>query len=354
MNVGVPKEIKVEEYRVGLIPEFTKYLVKKGHKVIVQKDAGIGAGFSDEEYILSGAEIVEKIEDVYERCELIVKVKEPQEKELTFVREGQVLFTFFHFSSNREMTEKLIEKKATCIAYELIEEKGILPILRPMSEIAGKLSIQEGMKYLEKEYGGKGILLSGAEGVRSGNVVIIGGGTVGYNAGVIAEGIGASIIFLEIDEKKGNLLKKRFKKADVLYSNRQNLKKALKKADVVIGAVLIPGRRTPVIIKEDDLKLMEKGSIIVDVSIDEGGICETSKPTTHKEPIFICNDILHYCVPNIPGVVPKTSTLALNYASFPYLKEIVKGEKNWSKNRVIEKGLAIYKGNLKREFSYNS
>ncbi|HRR95931.1 MAG TPA: hypothetical protein P5150_04280 [Candidatus Ratteibacteria bacterium] len=208
------------------------------------------------------------------------------------------------------------------------------------------------MKYLEKEYCGKGILLSGVENVESGNVLIIGGGVVGYSAGIIAEGIGAKITFLEIAENKIKILKERFKKADVLYSDRENLISSLKKADVIVGAALIPGKRTPVIIKEEDLDVIEKGSVIVDVAIDEGGLCETSKSTTHKNPIFIYKDIIHYCVPNIPGVVPKTSTIALNYATFPYLKEILKGEENWFVNKPIEEGLVIYKGKLRREILF--
>lgn len=319
MIIGVPKEVKVEEYRVGLIPEFVKYLVKKGHKVYVQKDAGSEAGFFDEQYIKAGAQIVKSIEELYKNAELIIKVKEPQEEEIQLIREGQTLFTFFHFSSNKRMTMQLIEKKAICIAYELIKKDNALPILKPMSEIAGKLSIQEGMKYLEKEYGGKGVLLSGTKDVMPGNIVIIGGGVVGYNAGIIADGVGANITFLEINDKIMRMLKKNFKRAKVLCSNRENLKKVLKQADVVIGAVLLPGKSTPMVIKEQDLKIMEKGSVIVDVAIDEGGICETSRPTTHRDPIFIYKDIIHYCVPNIPGVVPKTSTIALNYATFPYM-----------------------------------
>jgi len=347
MYIGVPKEIKIEEYRVGLTPDVVRYLTENGNKVFVEKNAGPGSGFEDEEYYRAGAEIVERKEDIYKNSELIIKVKEPQVEEFQFIQEEQILFTFFHFSANPEMTEKLIEKKATCIAYELVEENGELKILKPMSEIAGKLSIQEGMKYLEKEYGGKGILLSGAEGVKQGKVVIIGGGNVGYNAAKISTGIGAETVILEVNREKIKFLKKALPRSKVLYSTEETIKKEIKKCDVIIGAVLIPCKRTPVLIKEDYLSDVEKGTVLVDVSIDEGGISETSHPTNHKQPIYLKNGVVHYCVANIPGIVPRTSTLALNHASFPYVKILTEqGEKALEKNLPIRKGLAIYKGRI--------
>lgn len=346
MIIGIPKEIKTEEYRVGLMPEGVMSIVaEKGNKVIVEKDAGAGAGFQDSDYEKAGAEIVSGLEEIYKKAELIIKVKEPQERELSLIRENQILFTFFHFSSNKKMTERLIERKATCVAYELVEENGTLPILKPMSEIAGKLSIQQGMKYLEKEYGGKGILLSGAEGVKKGKVVIIGGGTVGFNAAKIASGIGAEVTILEIDHQKMQFLKENFKNAEILLSNEDNLMTSLKSADVIVGAVLIPGKKTPVLVKKEHLKIMEEGTVLVDVAIDEGGVFETSHPTTPREPVYIQEGIIHYCVANTPGIVPRTSTYALCNASFPYVKILAeKGEKAFEENLPLKKGLAIFKG----------
>lgn len=350
MNIGVPKEIKVEEYRIGLTPEVVKYLTLKGHKVFVEKDAGCGSGFKNADYLKAGAEIVEKKEDVYKNSELIVKVKEPQLEEINLISENQILFTFFHFSANIEMTEKLLEKKAICLAYELVEENRELKILKPMSEIAGKLSIQEGMKYLEKEYGGKGILLSGAEGVKPGKVVIIGGGNVGYNAAKIATGIGADVTILELKEERIKFLKEKFPEINVIPSSESSIKESIKKCDVIIGAVLIPGKRTPVLIKEEDIKNIEEGTVLVDVSIDEGGISDTSRPTTHKNPIFLLNGVIHYCVANIPGIVPRTSTIALNHATFQYVKVLAeKGENALKENIPLKKGMALYKGEIKNK-----
>ncbi|HPP12007.1 MAG TPA: alanine dehydrogenase [bacterium] len=348
MVAGVPREIKTEEYRVGLIPEIVAHLVHTGTTVLVEKGAGAGAGFEDEEYHEAGACLVEKAEDIYRQADLVVKVKESQESEWPFLREGQILFTFFHFSANRSMTEELIRRKVICIAYELVEENGALPILRPMSEIAGKLSVQQGMKYLEKEYGGKGILLSGVVGVRKGKVVIIGGGAVGFNAAKIAAGIGAEVCLLEINQERMRFLEDNLPTAQILYSNQRNLLKVIQDADVVIGAVLIPGSRTPVLLKRNHLKVMEKGTVLVDVSIDEGGVFESSCPTTHRDPIFVEEGIVHYCVPNTPGVVPRTSTYALSYASFPYLRLLAEeGEKAWEKSKSLAKGLALYRGQVR-------
>ncbi|MCM8769406.1 MAG: alanine dehydrogenase [Candidatus Omnitrophica bacterium] len=348
MVVGVPREIKSEEYRVGIIPEVVAQLSHSGITVLVEKEAGSGAGCQNEDYQEAGAKIVEKAEEVYGNADLIVKVKEPQESEWPWLREGQILFTFFHFSANRLMTEELLKRRVTCVAYELVEENGILPILRPMSEIAGKLSIQQGMKYLEKEYGGKGILLSGVAGVKKGKVVIIGGGAVGFNAARIALGIGAEVVILEINQERMRFLEDNLPGAQILYSNSKNLTNAISDADVLIGAVLIPGRRTPVLLKRRDLLLMEKGTVLIDVSIDEGGVFETSRPTTHQSPIFVEEGMVHYCVPNTPGVVPRTSTYALAYASFPYLRLLAEyGETAWEKSEALAKGLALYRGEIK-------
>lgn len=350
MIIGIPKEIKEEEYRVGILPKTVKKLVKRDHRVIIEKNAGIGAGIKNEEYETHGAEIVDDHSYIFKNSDLIVKVKEPLPQEYDLFSKGQIIFTFFHFSSNKEMTEKLIEKKVTCIAYELVEENGVLVILKPMSEIAGKLSIQEGMKYLEKEYGGKGVLISGVDGIKGGKVVIFGGGRVGYNAGKIAYAIGAEITIFEIDEKKMRFLKKEFPKGKILYSNLQNIKREIKKADIIIGAVLIPGRRPPILIKRDDLKLIEEGTVLVDVSIDEGGVFETSHPTTHKNPVYIYEGIIHYCVPNIPGIVPKTSTYALCNVTEKYILKLAdKGIKSIDSSYGLKSGLAIKEGKVVNE-----
>jgi len=347
MIIGIPKEIKEEEYRVGILPKTIRQLVKKGHKVLIEKNAGIGAGIKDEDYEKEGAEIVDEHFYILKNSELIVKVKEPLSSEYELLQEGQILFTFFHFSSNREMTENLIKRKITCIAYELVEENGILVILRPMSEIAGKLSIQQGMKYLEKEYGGKGILLSGAEGVNPGKVLILGGGTVGYNAAKIAYSIGADVTIIEKNEEKIKFLKKEFPRAKIFISEENIIKEEIKCADVIIGAVLIPGRRTPILIKKEDLKNMEEGTVLVDVSIDEGGVSETSHPTTHKQPIFIYDRIIHYCVPNIPGIVPKTSTYALCNITEKYILLLAEyGLKATEISYGLRSGLAIKNGEI--------
>ncbi|MCM8820586.1 MAG: alanine dehydrogenase [Candidatus Omnitrophica bacterium] len=347
MIIGIPKEIKEEEYRIGKLPRLVKKLVDKKHRVIIEKNAGIGAGIKNEEYEAVGAEIVEDHSYIFKNSELIVKVKEPLSSEYNLLEKGQILFTFFHFSSDKEMAEKLISKKVTCIAYELVEEKGVLVILKPMSEIAGKLSVQQGMKYLEKEYGGKGVLLSGAEGVKSGRVVILGGGTVGYNAGKIADSIGAEVTIIEISEAKMKFLKKMLPGVNIIYSSEKNIKATIKKADLIIGAVLIPGRRPPVLIKKADLEIMEEGTVMVDVSIDEGGVFETSRPTTHKQPIYKYQGIIHYCVPNIPGVVPRTSTFALCNITEKYILQLAdKGIKSTETSYGLKTGLAILEGKI--------
>lgn len=347
MIIGCPKEIKTEEYRVGITPEICKRLTEKGHRVLIETSAGEGAGFSDEEYIKAGASIVDSVREVYSRAELIVKVKEPQKEEIPLLSEGQTLFTFFHFSASHKMTEMLVDRKVNCIAYELVEEDGVRPILKPMSEIAGKLGIQQGMKYLEKEYGGKGVLIPPVEGVGAGRIVIIGGGTVGESAATVAYGIGAEVTIIEKNPERRKYLTSRFPSARILKSREDIIKESISRADIVIGAVLIPGHRAPVLVSKEDLSLMEKGTVIVDVSIDEGGIFETGRPTTHKNPVFIEQGIVHYCVPNIPGIVPKTSTLALTYKTAPYISLLAeKGLDACKENRALSKGLAIYNGDI--------
>ncbi|MCM8824998.1 MAG: alanine dehydrogenase [Candidatus Omnitrophica bacterium] len=345
MVIGVLKEIKAEEYRVGLTPASVRILVNDGHQVIVEKNAGAGSGFSDDMYFNAGASIVSRNE-IFDSAEMIVKVKEPQMSEIELMKDGQILFTFFHFASNPTMTKALVEKKLTCIAYELIEENGIRPILKPMSEIAGKLSVQQGMKYLEKPYGGKGVLLTGASGVEAGIVVILGGGVAGSSAAQVLYNLGIKILIVEKDKDRIQKLKEKFPNAEVLESTRENIISSCKKADIIIGSVLIPGHRAPVLIKRDDLNLLEEGTVVVDISIDEGGGFESSHPTTHRDPIFIDSGIVHYCVPNMPGIVPRTSTIALNAASISYAKEIAfYGENVINRSIAIRKGCAILRGN---------
>ncbi|HPP30764.1 MAG TPA: alanine dehydrogenase [bacterium] len=347
MVIGCPKEIKAEEYRVGITPEICSYLTERKHEVLIEKGAEEGAGFPDIEYIRAGASIVDSPGELFSRVYLIVKVKEPQKEEISLISKGQILFTFFHFSANPEMTEMLVNKKVDCIAYELVEECNHRPILKPMSEIAGKLSIQQGMKYLEKEYGGKGVLIPPVEGTRGGRVVIIGGGTVGESAAIVACGIGAGVTIIEKNKERIKHLKSIFPDARVLESTHEVIMDAITKADIVVGAVLIPGHHAPILLSKESLSLMEQGTVIVDVSIDEGGIFETSKPTTHKDPVFIESGIVHYCVPNIPGVVPKTSTLALTYKTAPYIYLLAeKGLDACRENSALLKGLAISNGKI--------
>ena len=321
MIIGVPKEIKEEEYRVALLPSTAKKLVEKGHQVLIEKDAGAGSGIKDKEYLKAGAEILNKAEEIFKRAELIVKVKEPQEKEYPLLWEGQIIFTFFHFAAARKLTEAMIKRKIVALAYETVQkDDGSLPLLIPMSEIAGKLASQEGAKYLEKPFGGKGVLLGGVSGVAPGKVLIIGAGTVGENAATVAAGMGADVILLDINLERLRHLKGILPaNVKLIYSNPATLKKYLKKADLVIGAVLIPGAKAPQLISREMLKLMEPGTVLVDVAIDQGGCFETSRPTTHQEPTYVVDGIVHYCVANIPGAVARTSTFALCNSTSPYL-----------------------------------
>jgi alanine dehydrogenase len=349
MIIGVPKEIKEEEYRVGLLPDGVSILRKRGHSVLVEKGAGEGAGIKDEEYAKRGAEIALSAKEIFQRADLIVKVKEPQPSEYNLLQEGQILFTYFHFASSRSMTEALLKRKTTAIAYEMVEENGVLPLLLPMSEIAGRLAPQEGAKYLEKEYEGKGVLLSGATGVSPARVIVIGGGTVGLNSAIISAGMGAEVYILDINLDRlrylRNILPSNVK---LLYSDSESLRKVLKEADLVIGAVLIPGTRAPILLTEEDLKIMEEGTVLVDVSIDQGGCFQTSKPTTHKNPVYLKDGIVHYCVANIPSAVAKTSSYALCYATFPYLLSLAEeGMKALEEeNSALKKGLCLHKGRI--------
>jgi len=321
MLVGVPREIKENEYRVAMLPAGVEELTRTGHHVLIQQGAGLGSGIPDEDYAASGATIVSTAEEVYAQADLIAKVKEPQEQEWPLLRKGQVLFTYFHFAADRVLTQEVLKTGITAMAYETLRgANGSLPCLTPMSEVAGRMSIQEGAKYLERPQGGRGILLAGVPGVQPANVAIFGGGVVGRNAALIAAGFQANVTIMDINVDRLRQL------ADVLpsnvrtlFSDRHNIRQQIREADLVIGAVLIPGARAPHLVTQADLKLMKPGAVIVDVCIDQGGCFETSRPTTHSHPTYLVDGIVHYCVTNMPGAVSRTSTYALCNVTFPYL-----------------------------------
>ncbi|MFQ6617540.1 MAG: alanine dehydrogenase [Fidelibacterota bacterium] len=350
MIIGVPKEIKANEYRVALIPGGVENLKQIGHSILIEKNAGIGSGFSDEDYSGAGAEICETAEEIYSNAELIVKVKEPQPEEFKYIRAGQIIFTFFHFAANRKLTINFIDSKAIGIAYETVQlDDGSLPLLIPMSEVAGRMAVQEGAKYLEKRWGGRGILLGGVPGVEPASVTILGGGVVGINAAKISAGMGAKVHVLDIDLERLRYLDDVMpENVFTLMSNRENIIKLLPETDLLIGAVLIPGAKAPKLVSRNMLKLMRPGSVIVDVAVDQGGCIETCKPTTHEKPIYIIDNVVHYCVANMPGAVPYTSTKALTNATFPYVLEIASNgfEKAIRKRSDLRKGLNIIEGKV--------
>ncbi len=341
MIIGIPKEIKNNENRVGMTPGGVAELVKKGHTVYVQHNAGSNSGFSDPEYEAVGAEILPDIESVYAIAEMIVKVKEPIAPEYKLIKKGQLLFTYFHFASDETLTRAMIDTGAVCLAYETVEKAdGSLPLLVPMSEVAGRMSTQEGARFLEKPQGGKGILLGGVPGVKPAKVLVLGGGIVGYNAALMAAGMGADVTITDISLPRLRYLDEVMpKNVKTLYSSHHNIVQELPATDLVIGSVLIPGAKAPHIITRDMLKLLNKGSVLVDVAIDQGGCFETSHPTTHAEPTYEVDGIIHYCVANIPGAVPYTSTLALTNATLPYV--ITLAEKGWEKACREDKELAL-------------
>lgn len=320
MIIGTTKELKNHEYRVGLTPDNVADYVSHGHTVYVETKAGEGAGFSDESYLEAGAKILSTPKEVFDLADMIVKVKEPEPCEYDYFREGQILYTYLHLAPNLELTKVLMEQGVKAVAYETIADKmGNLPCLRPMSQIAGRLSIQEGAKYLEKAYGGRGILLGGVPGVERGKIVIIGGGIAGTFAAKAAVGIDAEVTILDVNLNRLAYLEDTLgAQVTTLYSTEANVRKSLAKADLVIGSVLIPGGKTPKLVRKEHLPLMKKGSVIVDIAIDQGGCCESSHVTTHDDPVFIEDGVVHYCVGNMPGAVPHTSTIALTNATLPY------------------------------------
>lgn len=328
MIIGVPKEIKNNENRVAMTPAGVAELKHNGHTVYVQHTAGEGSGFSDDEYIAAGAQILPTIEAVYDIAEMIVKVKEPIEPEYKLIKKDQVVFTYFHFASDRKLTEAMIASRGVCIAYETVRlADHSLPLLVPMSEVAGRMSIQEGARFLEKPQGGKGILLGGVPGVPPAKVLVLGAGVVGRNAALMAVGLGADVTIADISLPTLRHVAETMPRVKTLYSSRHNIESQLPDVDLVVGSVLIPGAKAPKLITRDMLKLMRPGSVIVDVAIDQGGCFETSRPTTHSEPTYVVDGVVHYAVANIPGAVPRTSTLALTNATLPYAVRLA--NKGW-------------------------
>ena len=350
MIIGVPKEIKNNENRVGMTPTGVAEMTAHGHQVYVQHTAGEGSGFADEDYVNAGAKILPTIGAVYEIADMIVKVKEPIAPEYPLIKKEQVVFTYFHFAADRELTDAMMASGAICIAYETVQKSDrSLPLLIPMSEVAGRMAVQQGAHFLEKPHGGKGILLGGVPGVLPAKVLILGGGRVGSNAALIAAGMGAEVTVadssLDCLRHLSNILPKNVK---TLHASELNIRKELPTTDLVIGSVLIPGATTPHLITRDMLKLMQKGSVLVDVAIDQGGCFETSHPTTHSDPVYEVDGIIHYCVANIPGAVPYTSTLALTNATLPYA--VALADKGWEKacidDPALAKGLNVVKGKI--------
>ena len=340
MIIGVPKEVKADEYRIGMIPGGVEILVRAGHTVLIEKNGGVGSGISDAEYVRVGAQIVDTAAEVWKRAEMVVKVKEPMPQEWPLMETGQIVLTYFHFAADRKLIEVCLQAGIVAVAYETIKDRsGRLPCLTPMSEIAGKMSIQEGAKYLEKPMMGRGILLGGVPGVAPANVVILGGGVVGHNAAKVAAGLGANVKLMDINLDRLRYLDDVMPaNVTTVYSDPLTVREALKDADLVIGAVLIPGARAPRLVTREDLKGMKNGSVIVDVAIDQGGCVETARPTTHKDPTYIVEGVVHYCVTNMPGAVGRTSTFALCNATAPYARAIA--ESGWDKAAAADPGLA--------------
>jgi len=348
MVIGVPREIKSNENRVGAVPSGVDLLVKNGHTVLVENNAGVGSGFPNEAYIAAGATIVPTAADVYGGADMIVKVKEPIEPEYGLIREGQVLFTYFHFAASRELTEAIVRSKSIAIAYETVQRADrSLPLLIPMSEVAGRMAPQEGAKYLERPMGGRGVLLGGVPGTRPADVVVLGGGVVGTNAAKIAAGFGARVTIFDRDLYRLRYLDDVMpRNCQTMMSTPETVRNAVRQADLVIGAVLIPGAKAPYLVTRDMLSEMREGSVIVDVSVDQGGCIETTRPTTHADPTYVIDGVLHYCVANMPGAVPFTSTVALTNATLPYMLQLANDgyQKALRENDELLPGLNVING----------
>ena len=350
MIIGVPKEIKLQEHRIGLTPESAKILIDKGHEVLIQNNGGFEAGFTNEDYKNSGAKIIESAEEIFKNAELIVKVKEPQMNEVKMIREDQIIYTYLHLAAAKELTQGLINTKSVCIAYETVtDDNGRLPLLAPMSAVAGRMSIQAGAHSLEKNQKGRGLLLGGAPGVEPASVVILGGGVVGENAALIATGMRGKVYVVDKSEERLAQLYKIFgDKIIPTQSDKTDLNKLVSDCDLLIGGVLIPGAEAPKLVTKEMVKNMKRGSVVVDVAIDQGGCVETSKPTTHADPTYIVDEVVHYCVANMPGGVPRTSTMALNKATLPLLIKLADQgyKKTLIENKNYLAGLNVYKGKV--------
>ena len=350
MKIGVPREIKPQENRIGLTPESVKTLTSHGHEVLIENNGGYEAGFDNDQYKSVGAKIIDKAEDIFNDAEIIVKVKEPLSNEVKMIRENQIIFTYLHLAAAKELTQGLINSKSVCIAYETVTDKnGRLPLLAPMSAVAGRMSVQAGAHCLEKNQKGRGVLLGGAPGGEPAEVVILGGGVVGENAAIIATGMKANVHIVDKSEARLNQLSEIFgDKITPQLSDKVDLEKLVSNCDLLVGGVLIPGAEAPKLITKKMIKNMKRGSVIVDVAIDQGGCVETSKPTTHAEPTFIVDDVVHYCVANMPGGVPRTSTIALNNATLPFLTKLANDgyNKTLKNDSNFLAGLNVYKGQV--------
>jgi alanine dehydrogenase len=350
MIIGVPKEIKNNENRVALTPAGTQELVKRGHTVYIQETAGVGSGFSDEEYAKAGAKLLADAAAIFSVAEMIMKVKEPIEQEYKLIKKGQLVFTYFHFASYEPLAKAMIASGAVCLAYETVERvDGSLPLLIPMSEVAGRMSIQEGAKYLEKPLKGRGILLGGVPGVKPAKVLILGGGVVGTNAAKIAAGMGADVTIMDLNINRLRYLDDVMpKNVHTMVSNEYTIREQIKESDLIIGGVLVPGAKAPKLITRDMLKTMRPGTVLVDVAVDQGGCIETCRPTTHEDPTFIIDDVVHYCVANMPGAVPYTSTLALTNATLPYAIKLANlgWKKACQESMELRNGLNVIEGDV--------
>lgn len=350
MKIGVPKEIKNNENRVGVTPAGVFELIKVGHSVYIQENAGFGSGFTDTDYKVVGANILSSIEEVYAICDMIVKVKEPIEDEYALIKPKQLIFTYFHFASSEVLTKAMIKSNAICIAYETVEdEDGSLPLLIPMSEVAGRMAVQQGAKYLEKPIKGRGVLLGGVPGVPPGKVLVLGAGTVGIQAAKMAAGLGAHVTIMDVNMNQLRYVNDVMPNHVVTeFSSAYNIKQRIKNHDLIIGGVLLKGAKAPKLITKDMLKLMRPGTVLIDVAVDQGGCIETTRPTTHEDPIFIIDDIVHYCVANMPGAVPYTSTLALTNVTLPYVLKLANNgwEIACEQDKTLGKGLNILNGKV--------
>ena len=357
MQIGVIKEIKNGEHRVGLIPAFVSNLVLQGHNVYVEEGAGNGAGFDDTEYIKAGARIINEPEEIWKSSELIIKVKEPLDSEYGYIQPRQILFTYLHLAPNTALTNALVNSKAICVAYETVtDNQGKLPLLAPMSSIAGRMSVLVASNLLQQKFGGAGILPCSIPGVPSAKILILGGGTVGFNATFVAHGIGGDVTVLDNKQQALDNIHNQFNgQVKTSYSTRDNIEKFICKADIVICAALNVGAKAPQLISKDMISNMKKGSVIVDVAIDQGGCCETSKPTTHDDPIYIVDGIIHYCVTNMPGAYANTASISLNNATFPYIEKLAKyGSKAFEIDSNLKNGLNIYEGKITNQEVINA